>query len=77
MPAVNGSKPPPASPEAAAPEQWTEAQELALIKALKVVRKEVPDRWEAVAGLVEGRTKAQCVTRFKQMKAAHKAKTGH
>ncbi len=56
--------------------QWTEAQELALIKALKVVRKEVPDRWEVVSSLVPGRTKADCFTRFKQMKAAHKAKTG-
>ncbi|KAL6784191.1 hypothetical protein ACKKBG_A05175 [Auxenochlorella protothecoides x Auxenochlorella symbiontica] len=76
VPAVNGSKPATASPEAAAPVQWTEAQELALIKALKVVRKEVPDRWEVVSSLVPGRTKADCFTRFKQMKAAHKAKTG-
>ncbi|KFM27960.1 DnaJ-like protein subfamily C member 2 [Auxenochlorella protothecoides] len=76
VPAVNGSKPGTASPEAAAPVQWTEAQELALIKALKVVRKEVPDRWEVVSSLVPGRTKADCFTRFKQMKAAHKAKTG-
>lgn len=53
---------------------WTPEAELALIKALKVVKKDAEDRWGAVADLVPGKTKAQCFLRFKEMKAAHKSK---
>ena len=54
--------------------EWSEEQELALVKALKVVSKAVEDRWGGVAELVPGKTKAQCFKRFKEMKDAHKAK---
>ena len=47
---------------------WTQEQELALVKALKAIPKDQTDRWEAVAALVEGKSKAQCMKRFKEMK---------
>ena len=51
-------------------------QELALVKALKAVGKEVEDRWGGVAALVPGKTKAQCFKRFKELKEGFKAKKG-
>lgn len=60
--------------DAAAADVWSEAQEVDLVKALKRVGKEVPDRWGRVAELVPGKTKAQCHRRFKEMKEAHKSK---
>lgn len=80
------AKPKSAGSAAAAPApasssaDWTEAQELALVKALKAVPKDAPgvaegtvDRWEQVAALVPGKTKAQCMRRFKEIKGAFKA----
>jgi len=57
---------------AAAP--WTEAQELALVRALKTHGKDLADRWDRVAGEVEGKTRAECVRRFKALKEGLKAK---
>ncbi|KAK2078664.1 hypothetical protein QBZ16_003504 [Prototheca wickerhamii] len=76
--AVGGGKEANKEEETSQPEQqaWSESEELALIKALKVVKKDAEDRWAAVAELVPGKTKAQCFLRFKEMKAAHKAKAG-
>lgn len=78
------ASPPPAAPAAAAAPQktvasaasgaWTEAQELALVKACKSVAKDAEDRWEAIAALVPGKTKAQCFRRFKELKESFKAK---
>ena len=62
--------------EAAGSGEWAEEVEVALVKALKRVGKEVADRWDQVAALVPGKTKAQCFRRFKEMKEAHKAKKG-
>jgi DnaJ family protein C protein 2 len=58
----------------AASEAWNEEQELALVKALKIVSKDVEDRWLHVAELVPGKSKAECFKRFKALKEAHKAK---
>jgi DnaJ family protein C protein 2 len=63
-----------ASPAGAAGDSWDEEQELALIKALKVIGKDVEDRWRHVAELVPGKSKAECFRRFKALKDAHKAK---
>ncbi len=57
--------------------EWTEEQELALVKALKQFGKELgTERWEKVAGVVPGKTKAQCFKRFKELREAFKAKKG-
>jgi hypothetical protein len=42
---------------------------------LATIRKTVPDRWEQIAELV-GRSKAECVARFKQIQALIKAQRG-
>jgi len=55
---------------------WTEAQELALVQALKTVPKDASDRWDQVAAAVEGRSKVECMKRFKELKASFKAKKG-
>jgi len=90
-PAAAPASPPSAAAAPAAPPaaDWSEAQELALVKALKVVPKDAApaaggkaaaggdgggaDRWERVAALVPGKTKAQCARRFKEIKGAFKA----
>lgn len=54
---------------------WTEEQELALVAALKQCPKELgAERWDAVATLVPGRTKAQCFKRFKELREAFRSK---
>ncbi|GIL94969.1 hypothetical protein Vretimale_1073 [Volvox reticuliferus] len=54
---------------------WTEAQELALVAALKQCPKELgTERWDVVAALVPGKTKAQCFKRFKELREAFRSK---
>jgi hypothetical protein len=47
---------------------WTSDQQLALEGALRTVPKEVADRWAAIAALVPGKTKKECVERFKHIR---------
>lgn len=54
--------------------EWTEVQELALVKALKMYGKDVPDRWDRIAEVVEGKSKAQCFKRFKELREMFKKK---
>lgn len=54
--------------------EWSEAQELALVQGLKQFGKEVPDRWDRIAAMVDGKTKAACMKRFKELKEAFKSK---
>ncbi|KAG2441445.1 hypothetical protein HXX76_003068 [Chlamydomonas incerta] len=61
--------------KAAADTPWTEAQEVALVAALKQCPKELgAERWDAVAKLVPGRSKAQCFKRFKELREAFRSK---
>ncbi|KXZ42767.1 hypothetical protein GPECTOR_119g398 [Gonium pectorale] len=54
---------------------WSEAQELALVAALKQCPKELgAERWDAVSQLVPGKTKAQCFKRFKELREAFRSK---
>ncbi len=53
---------------------WNEEQELALVQALKQFGKELPDRWERIAAVVPGKSKAACFKRFKELKEVFKAK---
>jgi Myb-like DNA-binding domain len=48
--------------------QWSEEQELALVRAMKQYGKEVEDRWEKISTVVPGKTKAQCFRRFKELR---------
>jgi DnaJ family protein C protein 2 len=51
-----------------------QAQEMALVAALKQCPKELgAERWEAVAKLVPGKSKAACFKRFKELKEAFKS----
>lgn len=52
---------------------WTKDQELALVKAIKAVRKEEPDRWDRIAEQVSGKTKAECFKRFKELRESFRA----
>lgn len=61
-----------ASPPAAG--EWAEEQEVALVKALKLVDKAASDRWEQVAAMVPGKSKAACFRRFKELKENFRAK---
>ncbi|GBF99777.1 hypothetical protein Rsub_12217 [Raphidocelis subcapitata] len=54
--------------------EWSEAQELALVQGLKQFGKELEDRWERIAATVEGKTKKQCMARYKELREAFKAK---
>jgi DnaJ family protein C protein 2 len=53
---------------------WTQEEELALVKALKEIPKDLSDRWEMVAAAVVTKSKAACARRFKEMKDSYKAK---
>lgn len=55
-------------------DQWTAAEELSLVKALKEIPKTVEDRWDQVALAVKTKSKVQCALRFKELKKNMKAK---
>eukprot|EP00092_Neocalanus_flemingeri_P004320 GFUD01004644.1.p1 GENE.GFUD01004644.1~~GFUD01004644.1.p1 ORF type:complete len:509 (-),score=206.05 GFUD01004644.1:166-1530(-) len=46
-------------------EQWSQEQQQGLEKALSQFPKGTSERWDRIAGKVEGKTKEQCVLRFK------------
>lgn len=54
--------------------EWSEEQELALVQAMKQFGKELSDRWERIAAVVPGKSKAACFKRFKELKEVFKAK---
>lgn len=70
-PAANGAKTAAKSP---ASDEWSEEQQLALVAAMKIHGKELPDRWERIARTVNGKTKAQCFKRFKELRENFRAK---
>lgn len=52
---------------------WTDEQELALVKALKQYGKELDNRWELIAKAVPGQNKTSCLRRFKQLRQSVRA----
>ena len=58
----------------AAAGEWSAAQQSALEQALKQFPASDGERWEKIANAVPGKTKGECVARFKQIVAALKAK---
>eukprot|EP00457_Paulinella_chromatophora_P002559 gb/GEZN01002564.1/.p1 GENE.gb/GEZN01002564.1/~~gb/GEZN01002564.1/.p1 ORF type:complete len:658 (+),score=232.09 gb/GEZN01002564.1/:55-2028(+) len=51
------------------PTAWTAEQQAAFELALKTTGKDVADRWGAIAAKVPGKSKADCVNRFKEIRA--------
>lgn len=47
---------------------WTEAEDKALVTALKTFPKDTVKRWDKVADVVPGRSKAQCFKRFSELR---------
>jgi DnaJ family protein C protein 2 len=45
-----------------------------VLQALKQFGKELPDRWERIAGVVPGKGKAACFKRFKELRDVFRAK---
>ena len=49
-------------------DEWSKAQQTALEKALKVFTKEYEgDRWGEISKCVDGKSKKECVERYKQI----------
>jgi len=65
---VDEAVPPPVVVHAAEPEAWNSDQQAAFEAALKSTPKEVEDRWEVIASKVPGKTKKDCVKRFKEIR---------
>lgn len=49
-------------------EGWSEAQEVALVKAIKAFPKDTANRWERIATAVPGKSKAQCFKKFAELR---------
>ena len=68
QPSQNGTAKPPVTDS-----NWTDEQELALVRALKQYGKELEDRWELIAKSVPGQNKTSCFRRFKQLRQSVRA----
>lgn len=55
-------------------EVWSQSQQRSLEAALSLFPKGTAERWDRIAAKVEGRSKEQCVARFKQLAEAVKRK---
>jgi hypothetical protein len=53
---------------------WSQEQQLHLEKALKEYGKDAENRWDKIAAAVPGKTKEECIERFKSLCAALKKK---
>lgn len=47
---------------------WTETEDMALVAGLKTFPKDTVKRWDKVADVVPGRSKAQCFKRFSELR---------
>ncbi|KAH7281171.1 hypothetical protein KP509_36G033600 [Ceratopteris richardii] len=54
--------------------EWSDAEDKALLNALKMFPKDTPMRWEKVALAVPTRTKPQCFRRYSQLKEGFRNK---
>lgn len=53
---------------------WTAVQQQALVRAVKTFGKDVQDRWERIAEAVPGKSRAQCMKKFTELRESVKAK---
>jgi hypothetical protein len=49
-------------------EGWSKTQQAQFEKGLKSIAKDDPNRWERIAGFVEGKSKKECIARFKEIR---------
>eukprot|EP00051_Salpingoeca_urceolata_P003748 m.60335 g.60335 ORF g.60335 m.60335 type:complete len:137 (+) comp13079_c0_seq4:1462-1872(+) len=59
---------------AASPEAFTQEQQRALEDALRAVPSSDSERWDKIAQLVKGKSKADCIARYKAIVAKLKSK---
>jgi hypothetical protein len=60
----------PAAPmEPIVSEEWTSEQQAAFEAALRSVPKDHADRWEEISKLVDGKSKKDCIKRFKEIRS--------
>ena len=57
-------------------DEWSDEEQSAFESALRTVPRDVDDRWERIAALVSSKSKAQCIRRFKEIRAQILASTG-
>ena len=50
-------------------DEWSNDSQSALERALAAVSRDAPDRWDLIAAAVPGKTKSDCIKRFKEIKA--------
>ena len=50
-------------------EEWSDEEQSAFESALRTVPRDVDDRWERIAAVVSSKSKAQCIRRFKEIRA--------
>lgn len=53
---------------------WNKEQEMALVKALKEIGRDVEDRWDRIAEVVPGKSKSECFKKFKELRETFKNK---
>lgn len=53
---------------------WTAQEQKLLEKALKTYPSSVPERWDRIAAVIPGRTKKECLKRYKELASLVKAK---
>lgn len=56
--------------------KWTDAEDKALLTALKTFPKDSPMRWDKVALALPGRSKAQCFRRFSELRKSFRSTIG-
>ncbi|XP_049936360.1 transcription factor MAMYB isoform X1 [Nymphaea colorata] len=52
---------------------WSNAEDVALLNALKAFPKDTPMRWEKIAESVPGKSKASCMKRFNELKRNYRS----
>lgn len=57
-------------------DHWSEVQVTALVKACKSFPKDTAQRWERIAAAVPGKTKAQCMRKFAELRENFRNKKG-
>ena len=74
--AASNGKPPASPAEEEQQPAWSKTQELALVSAMKKYPKEAADRWGQIAAAVPGKNKAECYTRYQELRKTFKKTKG-
>lgn len=71
---TNSSAPAAEEIENSEPEPWTSVEQQLLEQALKSYPASTPERWDRIAECIPGRTKKDCIKRYKELVELVKAK---